>query len=175
MLSGVRREIKPGEVIGLTYGKNKARFRVQWVGQRGSSSEGHLGLHNVLPSTCVWDITLAPPDAQREHTYATPRNHPRLKCSNSVQLDAVGQPPVWSKLADVSEGGCFVEMMIPVQAGTRLKISLWLKDNKVVANGVVVHSRPAYGVGIRFTDMSHEDSERLREFLKSMVRIPTHV
>jgi hypothetical protein len=75
-------------------------------------------------------------------------------------------------VGDVSEGGCFVEMMIPLQPGTRMRISLWLKDNKVTAEGVVVHSRPAMGVGVRFTEMSRHDSEQLREFLKSTVRIP---
>lgn len=174
MLSGIKRQIKAGEVIGLTYGKNKARFRVQWVGQLGTGQQGHMGVQNVVPSNCVWDIPLPPRglDAQGRAFGTPPRQHPRLKCSNSVELRATGQPPVWSKVGDVSEGGCFVEMMIPLQAGTRLKISLWLKDDKVAAEGVVAHSRAGFGVGIRFTEMSRTDAERLKEFLKSMVRIP---
>ncbi len=174
MLSGVHRPIKVGEIIGLTYGKNKARFRVQWVGQSGTPNQGRMGVQNVMPTSCIWDLSLQPrtAGADMKSNYAVARRHARMKCSSSVQLNASGQPPVWSKAADLSEGGCFVEMMIPVKAGTRLKISLWLKDDKVVAEGVVVHSRPAYGVGIQFTDMSQPDAERLKEFLKSLVRIP---
>ncbi len=175
MLSGVNRPIPAGEIIGLTSGKNKARFRVQWVGQPGTPNQGRVGVQNVMPTSCIWDLPLQPRSAQEaKSNYAVARRHARLKCSSSVQLNPNGEPPVWSKAADLSEGGCFVEMMIPVKMGTRLKISLWLKDDKVVAEGVVVHSRPAYGVGIQFTEMSRLDAERLREFLKSLVRIPLH-
>ena len=175
MITGVHRPIKPGEIIGLTYGKNKARFRVQWVGEPGTPNQGRMGIQSVMPTSCIWDLPLPPRNAdEAKSNFAVARRHARLKCSSSVQLNAPGEPPVWSKAADVSEGGCFVEMMIPVKAGTRLKISLWLKDDKVLAEGVVVHSRPAYGVGIQFTDMSQQDAERLREFVKSLVRIPVH-
>lgn len=173
MLRGVYRPIRPGEVIGLTYGNHKARFRVQWVGQPGSGQEGRIGVKNVVPGNCVWDVAL--PESRnggQGKTFTIARQHKRLKCSNSVELRPFGQPPVWSKVGDVSEGGCFVEMMIPLQPGTRMRISLWLKDNKVTAEGVVVHSRPASGVGVRFTEMSRQDSDQLREFLKSTVRIP---
>jgi PilZ domain len=174
MLTGVHRTIKAGEIIGLTYGKNKARFRVQWVGEAGTPNQGRMGIQNVMPTSCIWDFALQPRTAGAEmrSNYAVARRHARLKCSSSVQLNSNGEPPVWSKAGDLSEGGCFVEMMIPVKAGTRLKISLWLKEDKVVAEGVVVHSRPAYGVGIQFTEMSQRDAERLREFLKGLVRIP---
>jgi PilZ domain-containing protein len=173
MLKGFYRHIQPGEIIGLTYGTKKARFRVQWVGEAGTDQAGCIGVHNVVPNSCLWDIPL-PQRGLDDHgqVYASPRQSPRLKCSSSVELKPTGQPPMWSKVGDLSQGGCFVEMMIPLHQGTRLKISLWLKENKVLAEGVVVHSRPGFGVGIRFTEMSQSDSQRLQEFLKSMVRIP---
>lgn len=173
MIEGVNRPIKPGEVIGLTYGTKKARFCVRWVGQAGTERARCIGLQSVVPSNCVWDIPLPQRGLDdKGQVYASPRQSPRLKCSSSVELKPTGQPPMWSKIGDLSRGGCFVEMMIPLQQGTRLKISLWLKENKVLAEGVVVHSRPGFGVGIRFTEMSRSDAERLQEFLKSMVRIP---
>ncbi len=173
MLKGINRPIQPGEIIGLTYGTNKARFRVQWVGQAGSALQGCMGVHNVVPGKCLWDVSFPSTESPvQQASYGVQRRYKRWKCSNSVELRPFGQPPVWTKVGEVGEGGCFVEMMIPLQPGTRMKISLWLKDNKVRAEGVVVYSRPAYGVGVRFTEMSYKDSEQLREFLKSMVRIP---
>ncbi|PYX88621.1 MAG: hypothetical protein DMG68_07820 [Acidobacteria bacterium] len=173
MLGGVNRPIKPGEIIGLTYGKNKARFRVQWVGEPGTPQAGKIGVQNVA-SNCVWDVPLPKEglDEQGRAFSSAARYNPRLKCSTSVELRPPGDVPVWSKVGDISEGGCFVEMMIPLQPGTRLKISLWLKDNKVLAEGVVANSRPGFGVGIRFTEMTKQDSECLKDFLKSLVRIP---
>jgi PilZ domain len=174
MLGGVNRPIKPGEIIGLTYGKSKARFRVQWVGEAGTPQAGKIGVQNVVASSCVWDVPLPKEGLDDEgRAFASgPRQNPRLKCSSSVELRPPGQPPVWSRVGDISEGGCFVEMMIPLQPGTRLKISLWLKNNKVTAEGVVANSRPGFGVGVRFTDMSKQDSDALKDFLKSLVRIP---
>jgi hypothetical protein len=172
MLSGVHRAIQTGDVIGLTYGSKKARFRVKWVGKEGSPYQGNMGLQAVAPASCIWDVPLQPRAEATDPHYSSPRRTPRVRCTNSIQLNPTGQPPVWSKVADISEGGCFVEMMLPLETGTRLKISLWLKDDKVVAEGVVAHARPAYGVGIQFTEMSTRDAERLREFLKSMVRFP---
>jgi len=87
----------------------------------------------------------------------------------------MGEAPMWTNVGDISEGGCFVEMMIPIQPGTRLKISIWVKDNKVIAEGVVANTRPGFGVGIRFTEMSAKDAACLKEFLKSLIQIPAHV
>jgi hypothetical protein len=173
MLTGFRRPIKPGEVIGLSYGKSKARFRVQWVGQPGTPLEGRIGLQNLLPTTSIWDVQLPPRGAEeKSRVYATTRRFPRVKCSPSVELRPHGQPPLWSKAGEMSPGGCFVEMMMPIQPGTRMKISIWLKDDKVVAEGIVANSRPGHGIGIKFTQMNADDMDRLKDFLKTMVRIP---
>jgi hypothetical protein len=173
MIEGMNRPIKAGEVIGLSYGKNKARFRVQWVGQPGTVQQGRMGIQNVVAGTCVWDVPLPKSDTdERGRTLAAPRPQPRMKCSTSAELRPLGEAPLWSKIGDISEGGCFVEMMIPLKPGTRLKISLWLKNDKVAAEGVVANSRPGFGVGIRFTEMSPPDVERLREFAKSLISIP---
>ena len=177
MLNGVNRPIKPGEIIGLTYGKNKARFRVQWAGQAGTGQEGQIGIQHVGPPQCIWGIPLPEQglDEQGRPFTSLPRIQPRIKCSTSAELRPVGQAPMWSNVGDISEGGCFVEMMIPIQPGTRLKISIWVKDNKVLAEGVVANTRPGFGVGIRFTEMSPEDTACLKEFLKSLIQIPAHV
>jgi len=173
MVAGLKPPVKPGEIIGLRYGNNKARFQVQWVGQPGTPLEGTVGLRNLLPTTPFWDVKLPARGLDdKGRIYASQRRFPRVKCSTSVELRQEGAPPVWTKAGDMNLGGCFVEMMIPLRQGTRMKIMLWLKDDKIVAEGVVANARPGYGVGVRFTEMSAEDSGRLKEFLSSMVRIP---
>jgi hypothetical protein len=177
MLNGVNRPIQTGEIIGLTYGKNKARFRVQWVGEPGTPQEGKIGVQNVSPTQCIWGIPLPERglDEQGRPFASFPRQQPRMKCAASAELRPTGQAPMWSKVGDISEGGCFVEMMIPLHPGTRLKISIWLKDNKVLAEGVVANTRPGFGVGVRFTEMSPGDAAALKDFLKSLIRIPAHI
>jgi hypothetical protein len=56
--------------------------------------------------------------------------------------------------------------------GTTLKVALWVQDTKVWVSGKVVNSRPGFGIGIQFTAIKPEDTERLRSFLQSISRLP---
>jgi hypothetical protein len=65
-VSGVRSEVKSDEILGLTYGTNRARFKVRWIGTPGTPKAGHLGLQNIAPEKPLWDFELpsAGPDAR---------------------------------------------------------------------------------------------------------------
>src|SRR5262249_9226969 len=142
-LTGIRSQIKVGEVIGMSCGANKGRFAVKWIGQAGSDRSGEIGLLNTTQDKNIWNILLP---QQRPDTYVpkvvrqTPsaaserRGFPRLKCVNSVQLQPEGDAaPIWGKAVDLSIGGCFIEMPIPLREGTKLKIGLWIKETKLWA------------------------------------------
>ncbi|HSS97585.1 MAG TPA: PilZ domain-containing protein, partial [Terriglobales bacterium] len=136
----------------------------------------------------IWDAPLAPktvdpyvepePVGERrkapDRRLVTDRRGPaRLKCEISVQLQPSGQSaPIWGKAVDISSGGCFIEMPIPLQKGTKLSIGIWIKENKLQANGRVVNSRPGFGIGVQFTEMSDMDTAQLKNFLKSITQIP---
>jgi len=175
-LEGVQARVKVGEIIGLAHGPNKGRFRVKWTGQSGSSAQGQIGLQNVDPQKALWSVAL--PEARvdsfgRQSKGAERRLHPRLKSTSSVELHPDGQTaPIWGKASDLSLGGCFVEMPMPLKVGTSLKVGLWIKDSKLWASGKVVNSRPGFGIGVQFTAMTPEDADRLRSFLQSMSRLP---
>ncbi|HTR67662.1 MAG TPA: PilZ domain-containing protein [Terriglobales bacterium] len=180
-LSGIRSQIKAGEVIGLSHGPNKGRFAVRWVGQPGSERAGEIGLMNATPDKTMWSILLPPPRADtfegarvtRQASGAERRVHPRMKCVNSVQLQPDGDAaPIWGKAVDLSVGGCFVEMPIPLRQGTKLKIGIWIKEIKLWATGKVVSSRPGFGIGVQFTSMSPQDTEQLRQYLRSITQLP---
>jgi hypothetical protein len=175
-IAGVKAQIKVGEIVGLTYGKNKGRFCVKWVGQFGTPRAGRVGLVNVSPEKTMWDFPLPSPSFDefgRQAMGAERRKHTRLKCVNSAELHPGGDTaPIWGKAIDLSMGGCFVEMPIPLAVGTKLKLGLWIKDTKLWATAKVVNSRPGFGIGIEFAEISPEDAERLKEFLQGMTRIP---
>lgn len=178
-LAGVRSEIKLGEIIGLSYKQNRGRFAVRWVGKPGTPGAGQIGLQNMTPDKTLWDVPL-PKVAADPYTpphAATPsdrRNYPRLKCTNSVQLQPEGQPaPIWVKALDLSTGGCFIEMPMPLAKSTRLKIGLWINESKLWISGRVVNSRPGFGIGVQFTDISDDDATRLEQFLKSITHLRT--
>jgi hypothetical protein len=68
---------------------------------------------------------------------------------------------------NISEGGCFVEMpTLPPDKG-RLKIVVWINDNKLAMQGVVASRRPGYGISIKFTEMTEEVRQQLQHFIQS--------
>ena len=175
-LTGVQAQVKAGEIIGMTYSQTKGRFTLRWVGQPGTPQAGQIGLQNVAPEKSIWDFPLPAPgiDEYGRHSMGTERRkHPRLKCTNSVELQAKGEAaPIWGKAVDLSIGGCFIEMPMPLKEGTKLKVGLWIKETKLWATARVASSRPGFGIGIQFTEISEEDTERLKQFLKSITRMP---
>jgi hypothetical protein len=137
---------------------------------------GQLGLLNNTPDKWKWDTPLPPAYidnyAGEARAGGERRRHPRKKSMNSVQVQAEGQgAPIWGKTVDLGEGGCFVEMPIPLDKGTRVKITLWVKESKLWAKGKVVSSRPGFGIGIQFTEISAGDSHQLTDFLKSLSQV----
>jgi len=63
-------------------------------------------------------------------------------------------------------------MPIPLKQGTTIKMALWLKETKLWVAAKVVSSRPGFGIGLQFSEMPEEDSNRLKEFLQSVSRLP---
>jgi len=173
-LEGVQAQPKVDEIIGLTYGQIKGHFRVRWVGQPGTPRSGHLGLLNLSPEKPLWDFPLpaATVDAGSGGLHDR-RVHPRLKSVNSVELYPSGQTaPIRARTADISLGGCFVEMPNPLEKGMSVRIALWIRETKIWAQARVVFSTPGYGIGLQFTAMSDLERTELRQFLDSITRVP---
>ena len=60
-LSGVRPDLNLDEVVGLSYGANRGRFKVRWIGKPGTPKAGHVGLLNIAPEKAFWDFPLPAP------------------------------------------------------------------------------------------------------------------
>jgi len=166
-LTGVRAALNVDEIIGLTYGKSKVHFKVKWVGQPGSPGEGEIGLLNLTPEKPLWDFPL-PSGAMDNFRFADKdrRQSARVKCSISAELHPVGQPVIWGKVSDLSLGGCFVEMPIPLPVNTKFEVALWLGETKLRLKGEVASSSPGFGIGVRFTNISPESQESLRRHMQ---------
>jgi hypothetical protein len=172
-LNGLKALLKEQEIIGLTYGQTKGHFRVQWVGPSGTPKAGHVGLLNLSPEKPLWDFPLpaATMDGSPRDVHDR-RRHPRMKSVNSVELYPSGQnSPIRARTADISLGGCFVEMSNPLAVGTRLRLALWVRETKLWINGKVVSMAPGFGNGVAFTEISELDTTQLKQFLDSITRI----
>ena len=175
-LSGVRPQLRVDEIVGLTYRQHKAHFRVRWTGTPGTPREGQVGLLNLTPERPLWDIALPHRtiDPFRPESMGERRRAPRVKCSVSVELRANGEPPMWGKASDISVGGCFVEMPIPLKPDTEFEISLWLSDTKLKLRGSVACSSPGFGIGVRFLEVRKENQELLSRFIQGITTDEGH-
>lgn len=168
-LGGVRAQLKVDEIVGLTFGKNKAHFRIRWTGMPGTPAEGTVGLLNLTPEKPLWDFLLPHGiDVFQTQRTTDRRRWPRVKCSVSVEIRRTGHSIIWGKASDLSPGGCFVEMPIPLAANTNFEIALWLGDTKLQLQGQVASVAPGFGNGVRFLDVAPENVEHLSRFIESI-------
>jgi hypothetical protein len=168
-LAEVQPQLALNEIIGLTYASNRVHFRVKWIGQPGSPKAGHVGLLNVAPEKPLWDFPLPAPASDTHRPGLVERRaQSRFRCQNKVEIHIDGGASYWGTVSDLSLGGCYVEMPIPLSAGTKLKMAIWIDQSKVMAQGEVAHRTPGLGIGIHFKSVADQDLDRIRLFLDQL-------
>ena len=169
LLEGVQRKLKPGDAVGLTYNQQKAHFRVSWVGETGEE-QGLVGLANAVPGQPLWNVPLPQPgpDPYVPAKMADRRRFPRFECKASVEarLQSSGST-VRGNLVDISLGGCYIEMMIPLPVSTQLDLVIWLENGKLTTPGVVTSSHAGFGVGVKFIGMGKAERQMLEQYLSA--------
>lgn len=91
----------------------------------------------------------------------------RLPMAVQVELRVKNESvPIRSKTADISMGGCYVEMSVTLETGTDLDIILWLEQRKLQIQGRIVTKHPHFGNGIEFIGLSPDSEKLLRSFLE---------
>lgn len=101
-------------------------------------------------------------------TWPVQRRFPRVPVSVPAETRHLLENfPRRGQTTNVSEGGCYIEMMQTLEPPAGIDIVLWLNDMKVRARGEVVTRHPNLGNGIRFVRMPEEDKAKLREYLDS--------
>jgi hypothetical protein len=58
VVEGNRPSFRRGDKVEVHFGKNRARFRVSWVGEAGTKQEGHVGLQSLTSNRYVWHLAL---------------------------------------------------------------------------------------------------------------------
>jgi hypothetical protein len=57
-------------------------------------------------------------------------------------------------------------MSFTLPIGSKLEMSLWIDDERLASQGIVVTHHPQFGNGIEFLGMSEQDHTKLAHFLK---------
>lgn len=173
LLEGVQRQLKPGDAVGLTYQGQKAHFRVTWVGDAGTKEQGLLGVESVTPGQQFWDVPLPAPAPDTYMAINAPdrRRFPRFECKASVEVRLASGSPVRGNLADLSLGGCYIEMMIPLPVSTQLDLVIWLESGKLASPGLVTSSHAGFGVGVKFIGMGKPERQMLEHYLAQQTAV----
>lgn len=168
-IAGFEANLAVNEIIGLTYGSNRVHFRVKWVGKPNTPRAGHLGLLNVSPGKPLWDFPLETSSGDPyEAGLSENRKTARYRCQNSIEIHIHNGASFWGTVADLSVGGCYAELAIPMEVGTKLRVAIWFGQAKAWAEGEVAHRTPGFGVGIRFTNISDQDLDIIRQYLNTL-------
>jgi hypothetical protein len=75
---------------------------------------------------------------------------------------------MYGKASDLSAGGCFVEMPIPLHQNAKFDIALWISSTKLRLHAEVASSAPGFGIGVRFVSVSAQDREFLEQHVQSL-------
>lgn len=109
---------------------------------------------------------MVPHDNSSESRRQERRQQPRKKVGVKIEVHLEGNAaPIRTKVADLTLGGCFVEMMFTLEIGMKVNIELWINHVKVSTGGIVVTRLRNRGNGIQFTQLTAEDRARLKQFL----------
>ncbi|MGA2962795.1 MAG: PilZ domain-containing protein [Candidatus Korobacteraceae bacterium] len=192
-VEGITQTLRRGAVISVSYGAKSVPVRVMWMGPRG-----HVGLRAFSGWNNFWGrvIPQIPGDGFPDSTYrreAKPDRKPAPSGTVLVAREATERGPmerrgedryicggavsIWQPdakrlvngtVADLSLGGCYVEMMTPLNVHDRVVITLNIEGTEVRTAAEVRTSHPGMGMGLKFSDLADSDRSHLRALLSRL-------
>jgi PilZ domain-containing protein len=184
----------PGETIGVRCGTEKARFKVVWVGKPGTPQEGQVGLLCIEPEKFIWGISAPTTEARtmvasagqiqtgggRPPIGTAPpslggrnnrRRDARYCASGGAKVQEMGSPAgQWTMIHDISLGGCYVETTTPLRPGVQVEAVVHIGDIQVAARGEITVADRMVGMGVRFTDMTPLNRQRLEFLIDQLIQ-----
>jgi hypothetical protein len=184
-VTGLRCVKEAGEVIAIERGKNKAFCRVVWVGEPNSELQGQIGLQCVESDRILWEAELRDMvetyepvtldgDSKRPRTFASHerrRRRERFALEGTAELVEPGATNARANyvvLKNMSEIGCLVLTEQVVPAGTELRVTLHVDDQKLTLKGQVRHAEPHVGLGIEFREIRKGERQILQFLIRKL-------
>src|SRR5581483_2076567 len=156
-LDGINSIKSVGEIVGVQYQEQKARFRVVWIGPQGTPTD-QIGIRALEPEKCIWQQAL-PSALQQERLIG-------FTVPGDVGFLAPGcERSTWGKLADLSLGGCYIEVAMPAPKNSKVELRLQARGLEFAVSGDVRTSVTGLGMGVEFTAFKGDARQRLEEIL----------
>lgn len=169
LLSGIERDLKIGETIGVQYGEKKARCKVVWASKTSALQKIQVGVKLLRKLECPWTAALLTVERPGPIASQSRRKWNRHKISFLIELqnERVNMPMRVSA-TDISANGCYVEAIVPLSVGTSLKVDLWIASEKITTRSIVRASDPGVGMGIEFVGLKSEERQRFQGYLDAL-------
>lgn len=125
-------------------------------------------------STETWVQVLPTPGAALKDTISISnagnrREGQRLECSLGAEVYHLGTGvPTRCILTDLSEGGCYVQIVSPFACKSGVEILVRTADTKFVIRGQVLTVHPGFGMGVRFEYRDSGEREEVQRLLSTL-------
>jgi hypothetical protein len=98
------------------------------------------------------------------------RFHRRYTVQVQIELRQEGNDvPMRLATTDLSRGGCYIELIMPLPIGTHIQATLWLDGHPIVILGRVATCHPQYGNGMMFEKFEGQGEQLLHQYLDAIV------
>lgn len=89
--------------------------------------------------------------------------HPLIASADVVELRSGSR--FSTRTTDLGPGGCFLDTLIPFEAGSKVRIIIREGQNRFEASGIVVYSQNGLGMGVAFDPLKPEQRKSLAVWL----------
>ena len=183
-ICGLRNVREVGEIITVERGRNKALFRVSWIGDQDSGLRGQYGIECVEEERLPWLQELQ----DMEETYeliaepntaftsklapilgANRRRGTRYLASGVADVFKVrGCNPVQAAVGNLSDRGCMLLAALPVLPGADVRLQLPVFNCDLSLQGQVRYTGEGKGSGIEFRQIRRGDRPLLELLLRTL-------
>jgi hypothetical protein len=165
----INHPLKAGDVIGVQFGEKKARCKVVWVVDGGVARQIEAGVQLLPGQPSPWQEAIKthkPPVSPSRNK----RRYVRHKVWFPLEIgfEDSRRTHMQTNATDIGGRGCYVETLLPLPFGTKVKITFWMDSEKIQTSGVVRASDGGVGMGIEFTQLDDHVQERLQQYLEKL-------
>ena len=167
--SGISHPLKAGDVIGVQYGEKKVRCKVIWVIDSGVERQIEAGVEIFPGQKSPWlELTKQKKNAAAASTNKRRWARHKVWFPLEIGFEDSRRTHMQTNATDIGGRGCYVETLLPLPMGTKVKITFWMDDEKIQTSGVVRASDGGVGMGIEFTQLDGHVQERLQKHLEKL-------
>lgn len=162
-----------GDIVALERGRNRAMYRVMWVGKSGSPLDRQIGVRCVEPEKMIWEVNLQELEEQYEAILTGVGDALRLADGTLPRRNgdfAFGRVIAENTNADTAEGRvtflsyteCCVRTATSLVPKIAAQILIISDEVDIRMRGNVQRTDPARGLVLDLTDVRRGDRRKLK-------------